>query len=296
MSNKNNSGKKTREPQLAYNVMTLAPIVKARPFVKWAGGKSQLLPAYVTYLPSLSQIQRYFEPFLGGAAVFFYLQPEQAFLSDSNAELINLYSVVQDRVEELIVELTAYQNDEDFYYAVRSKDPGSLTPIQNAARFIYLNKTCYNGLYRVNSSGQFNVPFGRYVNPTICDAEVLRSASLALSGVSLTVADFEKALSSASARDFIYFDPPYHPVTKTSSFTSYTMGKFGDDEQHRLARIFKELDQKGCLVMLSNSDTPLIRELYKAYKIIEIQANRAINSNPEKRGKITELLIINYGR
>ena len=130
MSNKNNSGKKTREPQLAYNVMTLAPIVKARPFVKWAGGKSQLLPAYVTYLPSLSQIQRYFEPFLGGAAVFFYLQPEQAFLSDSNAELINLYSVVQYRVEELIVELTAYQNDEDFYYAVRSKDP----PLPNRLR------------------------------------------------------------------------------------------------------------------------------------------------------------------
>ncbi len=267
---------------------------KARPIIKWAGGKSQLLPAMSGLFPPREKIKRYFEPFLGGAAVFFYLQHPKSFLSDSNAALVELYQVVQRNVEELIQALKVHRNEREYFYEVRAQAPKDLSPIQRAARLIYLNKTCFNGLYRVNSKGQFNVPFGRYKNPTICDEDGLRSASLVLQPARITHQNFESILAQAQPADLVYFDPPYHPLNKTSSFTSYTSDKFGEPEQRRLAEVFAELAARGCYVMLSNSDTPLIRELYRDFMIHEIQAGRAINSKAEGRGKITELLVLNY--
>lgn len=269
---------------------------RAKPFIKWAGGKSQLMPKIAKRFPAKEEIGRYFEPFLGGAAVFFYIGHPRSFLSDSNSDLVELYQVVQQDVEELIEALQVHKNDREYYYRIRSQSPSGLTRPKRAARLIFLNKTCFNGLYRVNSRGQFNVPFGRYKNPAICDAEGLRAASLALQKAEIAHEDFESVLSRARQKDFIYFDPPYHPINKTSSFTSYTSGRFGEEEQRRLAETFRQLAARGCFVMLSNSDTQLIRELYRGFHIHKIQANRAINSKPEARGKITELLILNYGQ
>ena len=186
------------------------------------------------------------------------------------------------------------KNEKDYFYEVRAQIKEDLTPVQRAARFIFLNKTCFNGLYRVNSKGKFNVPFGKYKNPKICDEEGLRSASLALKETIVDNKDFEELLKKANTTDFIYFDPPYQPLNETSSFTSYTAKKFDKAEQKRLSKTYARLAEKGCFVMLSNSDTPLIRELYKDFYIHEVQANRAINRNGDGRGKITELLIINY--
>jgi DNA adenine methylase len=267
--------------------------VKARPFIKWAGGKSQLLPAMLPHVPSPETIGRYFEPFMGGAALFFAVQHPQSFLSDRNPDLVELYQVVQQHVDELILALKIHRNEREYFYEVRALNPKELSPVQRAARLIYLNKTCYNGLYRVNSKGQFNVPFGRYKNPTICDEVGLHAASLALQSAEIKQNNFESILKQARPNDFIYFDPPYQPLNKTSSFTSYTSDKFGEAEQKRLAEVFTELAEHGCYVMLSNSDAQLIRKLYRDFTIYEIQAGRAINSKAAGRGKITELLIVN---
>jgi DNA adenine methylase len=285
---------KISEPQIGYALDFNNTRVKAKPFIKWAGGKSQLLPNMSKLFPPREQIGTYFEPFLGGGAVFFYLQPPRAYLSDSNNELVELYNVVKNNVEELLEALKGHKNEPEYFYEIRAQDPSSLSVVRRAARFIYLNKTCFNGLYRVNSKGQFNVPFGRYKNPLIRDAEGLRAASMALQHAKIKHDDFQSVLTQAKPTDFIYFDPPYHPLNKTSSFTSYTSEKFGEEEQKQLANTYRLLAECGCFVMLSNSDTPLIRELYKDFHIHEIQASRAINSKPEGRGKITELLIINY--
>jgi DNA adenine methylase len=266
---------------------------KAKPFIKWAGGKSQLLPALSIHFPPREKIVRYFEPFLGGAAVFFHLGHARSFLSDSNRDLVELYQVVRQDVEDLIEALRHHINEREYFYNIRSQDPATLTPVQRAARLIYLNKTCFNGLYRVNSRGQFNVPFGRHKNPTICDADGLRAASTALQSADITLGDFETVSECAGRGDFVYFDPPYHPLNKSSSFTSYTAGRFDEVEQRRLAHTFRQLTDRGCFVVMSNSDTPLIRELYADFCMHEIQANRAINSKPGGRGKITELLIVN---
>ena len=260
------------------------------------GGKSSLLPVLSRHFPPREDTGRYFEPFLGGAAVFFHLEHPRSFLSDSNRDLVELYRVVQRDVEGLIESLRIHKNERDYFYQIRSQDPSALTPAQRAARLIYLNKTCFNGLYRVNSRGKFNVPFGRYKNPAICDVVGLRAASRALAPADISGGGFETMLEKAQPGDFIYFDPPYHPINKTSSFTSYTSGKFGEEEQRRLAAVYAQLAGRGCFVMLSNSDTPLIRELYTNFHIHEIQANRAINSKPGGRGKITELLIVNYNQ
>lgn len=294
MARKRSSLLKISEPQMGYALDFNNTRIKSRPFIKWAGGKSQLLPDMSTLFPPKQQIGRYFEPFLGGAAVFFYLQHPKSFLSDSNEELVELYKAVQQNVEELIKALKVHRNEHDYFYKIRAQSPSDLSPVQRAARFVFLNKTCFNGLYRVNSKGEFNVPFGKYKNPNICDMEGLRAASLALQHAKIANEDFESVLSRTKPTDFVYFDPPYHPINKTSSFTSYTSDKFSDDEQKRLACVYKELSDRGCFVMLSNSDTPLIRDLYKDFHIHEFQANRTINSNPNGRGKITELLIINY--
>lgn len=268
--------------------------VKARPFIKWVGGKSQLLSAILPHMPPRENIGRYFEPFMGGAALFFAVQHPRSFLSDRNPELVELYQVVQQQVEELIQALKIHRNERDYFYEVRAQNPKELSAVQRAARLIYLNKTCYNGLYRVNSKGQFNVPFGRYKNPTICDEVGLQAASLALQGAEIKQNNFESILQQARPKDFIYFDPPYQPLSKTSSFTSYTADKFGEAEQKRLAEVFAELARRGCYVMQSNSNTPLIRDLYCDFTIHEIQAGRAINSKATGRGKITELLMVSY--
>jgi DNA adenine methylase len=273
----------------------------ARPFLKWAGGKRQLLEQFAPLYPA--RIERYIEPFAGSAAVFFDVRERFdlrfAALSDDNAELINCYRIVRDDVEALIKKLRAHKkrHHEEFpsyFYGVREQLPDRLSPVARAARFIYLNKTGYNGLYRVNAAGRFNVPVGRYKDPPICDAELLRAASAALQGVNIDVRDFGDWLSKARAGDFFYIDPPYVPLSKTSNFTSYAAGGFGAAEQVRLARFVRDLDGRGARVMLSNSDTPIVRKLYGGFDIKKINARRNINSNGARRGQIAELVIRNY--
>lgn len=277
------------------------PRTSARPFLKWAGGKGQLLPQLSMLYPK--KVRRYFEPFVGSAAVFFDVrqrfQFEAATLSDTNGELINCYRVVRDDVDTLIERLRQHKalhhaRYPDHYYDVRALPPDSLSQVERAARLIYLNKTCYNGLYRVNGQGEFNVPVGSYPNPPICDVELLQSASRALGGVELLVGDFADLLPELSPEDFVYLDPPYYPMSKTANFTAYTEGRFDIEQQIRLAQFFRDADGQGCHVMLSNSDTPVMRELYKGFAISSVNATRRINSNGNRRGIITELVITNY--
>ncbi|MBW4500194.1 MAG: DNA adenine methylase [Scytonema hyalinum WJT4-NPBG1] len=267
-----------------------------RPFLKWAGGKARLIQQYIPYFPTY--FKTYYEPFLGGGSVFFYLyerQPAKAFLTDINAELITTYLCVRDDVEKLIDLLKEHQvqHSKDYYYRIRTTIES--TELKKAARLIYLNKTCFNGLYRENSKGEFNVPMGRYKKPNICDLSNLRLASVALQSAEIEIRSFEKVLNHASnSEDFVYFDPPYYPVSTTSNFTSYSRYAFNENEQYRLRDVFVELAQRGVKVMLSNSDTSFIRNLYKDFHIHTILARRAINSNAKKRGKINELLVTSY--
>jgi DNA adenine methylase len=272
------------------------PISPTLPFLKWAGGKQRLLGQYQPFLPARAEVGCYFEPFIGSAALFFHWQPEQAILSDRNEKLIELYCLVRDDVDGVIEALQPHRNEADYYYQIRAQEPGQLPAVQRAARLIYLNKTCYNGLYRENSRGEFNVPFGRYKNPTICDEARLRAASQALRSVELVAADFEEVVTQARAGDFLYFDPPYAPLNATSSFTSYNRYGFTAEDQKRLAATVKRLDARGCQVMVSNSSAPLIYKLYagNGYHIQAIQARRNINSKADRRGPVRELLITNY--
>ena len=278
--------------------------MRPSPFIKWAGGKAQLLSQFEPYLPC--ELARYIEPFVGGGAMFFHLYNQgrlagkEAVLIDSLEELINAYRVVQGQVEVLIDALQVHERhklDAEYYYQVRgwdrSDDYDERTAVQRAARFVYLNRTCYNGLYRVNRRGQFNVPFGRYRNPRVCDAQNLRAVHHALQGVSLLVGDFNRCLEVAKRGDLVYLDPPYHPLSDTANFTSYTPADFGIEDQRRLAGLFRELDRRGCRVMLSNSATDLVRELYYGYRQVEVWANRAISSRGDGRGAIAELLVMN---
>jgi DNA adenine methylase len=264
-----------------------------KPPIKWAGGKSQLLSQFIPLFPE--RIEYYIEPFLGGGAVFFYLLPSKAVLIDSNEELVNFYKVVQGNLTDLLKDLEKHQNTRDYFYQIRAADVNKMTEVERASRFLYLNKTAYNGLYRVNRKGQFNVPFGNYKKPKIKDEENLKQVSKALQEAEILTGDFELVLKYAQKGAFIYLDPPYHPLSVTASFTSYTSNDFDVEDQKRLAEVFRILDQKGCLVMLSNSDTPLIKELYRGYNITKVYARRAINCKGNKRGVITELVIRNYG-
>lgn len=278
------------------------PVVpEARPFLKWAGGKQQLLAQLDSLFPT--EIRDYFEPFVGSAAVFFHLRRQgrlrgDVHLADNNADLVNAYAMVRDRVEEVIELLAAHErlHSREHYYRVRHLDRagGALSPVEAAARLIYLNRTCYNGLYRVNSRGHFNVPIGSYRNPRILFAESLRAASTALSGTELAVQGFEEIVGLAGRGDFVYFDPPYDPVSRTASFTSYTAGSFGDDDQRRLAEVFARLTERGCRCLLSNSHTPLILALYKDYRIEIVKAKRAINSKGSARGQVDEVVVLNF--
>ncbi len=275
-----------------------------RPFLKWAGGKGQLLNTIDDYFPI--QFNRYFEPFLGGGAVFFHLYRQdfkgEVFLSDVNEELVIAYQTIRDSVDELIIELQSetYRAKEKKFYEIRAWDRKpewkDVDSIQRIARMIYLNRTCYNGLYRVNKKGQFNVPFGKYDNPTICDEVNLRAVSKALTNARIQCIDFGEAVKDAQKGDFIYFDSPYQPVSDTAYFTDYTAAGFGEDEQRRLATVFGELHKRGCLVLESNSAAQLIQDLYsnKEYVINTIQAKRAISCDPKGRGNVAELLIRNY--
>ncbi len=273
----------------------LSPTQPARPFVKWAGGKGQLIPHLRPRLPK--SYRRYVEPFVGGGAVFFSLQPGIALIADANPDLVEVYKVVRDSVDALIVALDRHQPnvlDQDYYYDQRSSSPDDA--VERAARFIFLNKTCYNGLYRVNRRGQFNVPFGRYKRPPgLYDADNLRRASALLQPAEIRRADFEDTLAEAGQGDFVYLDPPYDPLSATANFTGYTKGSFGRDEQARLARATHDAAKRGAKVLLNNSDTPLVRELYRDFHLIEIaDLRRAINSDPTKRRGATELILTNY--
>lgn len=269
------------------------PILKPKPPVKWAGGKGGLIPQFEALFPRETW-DLYIEPFVGGGAVFFHLLPRRAVLIDDNEELINFYLVVRDSLEELLQDLRKHQNTRDYYYRIRALNPAELTPVERASRFLYLNKTGYNGLWRVNAKGQHNVPFGRYKNPKIVDEPNLRLVSLSLSRAEILLGDFSLALNYARPRTFVYLDPPYHPLSETARFTSYTKEGFDAEDQRRLAEVFRELDRRGCLVMLSNSDTPFIRDLYAGYDIRVVYAKRAINCRGDGRGPITELVIRNY--
>ena len=275
---------------------------KPKPFVKWVGGKRQLLRQFRElglYPPEdFNPITNtYYEPFVGGGAVFFDLLPKKAGLSDLNKELVTTYNVIKNNVDELIQSLQKHIYDKEYYLEVRAKKIDDLSDVEIASRFIFLNRTGFNGLYRVNKSGQFNVPFGRYNNPVICDEDNLRRVSDALQDVTITHQDYKNVLKTAKSEDFIYFDPPYYPINATSSFTSYTAEGFLEKEQTELRDTFVKLHEKGCFVMLSNSDTPFINELYSGLDgitINKITAGRAINSKGSGRGKITEVLVTNY--
>jgi DNA adenine methylase len=269
-----------------------------RPFLKWAGGKRQLLPELRRYLPR--QLRRYFEPFLGGGAVLFHLQPKWAVVNDINEELINTYRVIQNNVEGLVAALSQHLNEREYYYRLRDLDRSErfseLTDVERAARIIYLNKTCYNGLFRVNSQGQFNVPFGDYKNPKIVDEVVLRAVSYYLNSNDITFlqVDFEEALREAGKGDFVYLDPPYDPVSNTASFTGYNLDGFGRDEQIRLKAVVDDLTRRHCRVLLSNSATDFITDLYRDYTVVVTGATRVINSDATRRGKVDEVLVLNY--
>jgi DNA adenine methylase len=261
-----------------------------RPFIKWAGGKRQLLPSLLQHAPPSPT--RYFEPFIGGGALFFSLRPAHAVLADVNERLIRTYKAVRDDVDEVIRLLRGYPHDSAFFYRFREADIDAATNAEVAAWFIYLNKTGFNGLYRVNRANRFNVPFGRYAHPNVCDEPTLRLCSAALVGVELLIADFEVAVAKARRGDFVYFDPPYVPLSATSSFTSYTSGGFGPAEQIRLRDTARKLKKRGVHVLLSNSSAPFVRDLYSTgFEVFEVSATRFVNSKATARGAIVELLL-----
>lgn len=272
----------------------------ASPPVKWVGGKTRLLPELLARMPA--RFGRYYEPFCGGAALFFKLAPERAVLGDANPELMNLYRVLaRGDVEQVIEFLRAHAESHlaqhEYYYQVRRlwNRSKAWTEIQRAAAFVYLNKTCFNGLWRVNADGEFNVPKGDYKSPTICDAEGLRAAAAALARAELREGNYWSTVLDAEPGDLVYMDPPYVPLTKTSSFTSYTEGGFGLEDQRLLAGGARMLMNRGVHVVLSNSDAPLVHELYTGFRIDRVQCGRGINSDASKRGAVSELIISSPG-
>jgi DNA adenine methylase len=268
------------------------------PVLKWAGGKRQLIKDIHSHLPN--KIENYCELFLGGGAVLFSLQPKQAIVNDINEELINVYKIIQNQVDDLIIDLRRHDNSPEYFYKIRGADRNtnfhSLSAVERASRIIYLNKTCYNGLFRVNSQGQFNVPFGSYKSPNIINETTLKAVSnyLQKSKIIFHSCDFESLEKNIKNNSFVYLDPPYHPLSDSSSFTGYSLNGFNAHDQERLKQLYDTLSKKSCKILLSNSDCKFIRSLYKDYEIIKVEASRAINSNGSMRGKISEVLIKNY--
>lgn len=277
---------------------------QAKPFVKWVGGKTQLIPQLSKLLPKY--YGTYFEPFLGGGAMFFNIKPAKAQINDINKTLIHTYEQIKERPDKLITALCELENEyielsheerKDYFYARRTEFNEAMKPsLRKAALMIFLNKTCFNGMYRENSRGQFNVPFGDYKNPKICDSENIYAVSDLLKDVKPTSTSYKEAVKEAKSGDFIYFDPPYHPLSQTSSFTSYSIDSFSAKDQEELRDLFVELDKRGCKVMLSNSSSDYIKELYRDYTQKYVLAGRSINSKGSGRGKIKEIVVLNYGK
>lgn len=272
------------------------------PIVKWVGGKRQLISELKSFLPS-KMPTNYYEPFFGGGALLFELQPSKAVINDVNSDLILMYKTVKEDVESLIKELEGHENSEPHFYEVRDWDRdsnfyNSLTNVQKAARLLFLNKTCYNGLFRVNNSGEFNSPYGHYANPNIVNASVLRAVSKYFNENQITFKneDFTNSLKNIKKESFVYFDPPYDPISDSSSFTGYAKGGFGRDEQEALKNLCDELTAKGVKFMLSNSATDFIQNLYSGYTINIIKAKRFVNSIASRRGAVDEVVVTNYER
>lgn len=296
--------KKASDEQLVIAPVEAITPEEAQPFLKWVGGKAQLLAQFDEFFPPC--VTRYVEPFVGGGAVFFHLRARfpqmQAFLRDNNGELINAYTVVRDRPRELMRRLDRHNADfradrETYFYLVRSQHhlPAAHT-VERAARLIFLNKTCFNGLWRVNSKGEFNVPIGSHNNPALYDEENIYAASRALEGVHLQTQDFRDTLAQTRRGDFVYIDPPYYPVSPTASFTSYTKDDFGEEQQKELAANFASAANRGVRLMLSNSDTTFIRHLYRNFTIHTVSARRMVNCDGTKRGAVSEVVVTNFNR
>jgi DNA adenine methylase len=268
----------------------------ARPFLKWVGGKSRMIDALLSRLPR--NYNRYFEPFLGGGALFFALNPKDAVLSDANGELVLTYSVVRDQVDKLVEALGCHKNNRRYFYKVRAMDRRgdfwTFPAVDRAARYIFLNKTCFNGLCRVNSEGQFNVPFGMYKNPKIVDEENLRACSQALKGREICALGFAEALELPKNGDFVYLDPPYIPLSVTSSFVSYAADGFDMGMQMALRDACRGLHQRGVQFMLTNSDTPLTRELYAEFEVESVPSPRSISADGTKRKPAKDVIVTNY--
>ena len=276
-------------------------MLKGKPFVKWAGGKRQIIDKLKMYVPY--EYNTYYEPFVGGGALLFELSPKKAVINDYNEELMNVFNCIKDenKFSKMCLELNHHEvnHSEEYYYEIRNKDRDKnkfkkLADYKRAARTIYLNKACFNGLYRVNSKNEFNVPFGKKTKVNTYEGQNLGivHSYLNFNDIEILSVDFEESVASAKAGDFIYFDPPYD--SETSTFNSYTENGFGKEEQVRLARVYKELSDRGCYVMLSNHNTSLVKELYKDFNIHVIEAKRNINANGKKRGKVEEVIITNY--
>ncbi|HEL1601746.1 TPA: DNA adenine methylase [Streptococcus suis] len=273
-----------------------------QPFTKWTGGKRQLLPVIKSLMPD--NYNSYFEPFIGGGAVFFELIPKKAIINDFNIELINCYRQIKDNPQKLIELLVEHQknNSKDYYLELRSVDRDdrihAMTDTERAARIMYMLRVDFNGLYRVNSKNQFNVPYGRYKNPKIVDSDLILSISQYLNknNIEILTGDFEKAVEDVGDGDFVYFDPPYIPLSETSAFTSYTHEGFSYEDQVRLRDVFRKLDKKGAYVMLSNSSSPLVEELYKGFNVHKVEATRTNGAKASSRGKISEFIVTNYDK
>lgn len=270
------------------------------PFLKWVGGKRQLMPSIVSHLPENINDYKYVEPFIGGGAVLFNLQPKNAIINDFNEELINVYQVIKNNLDELITDLKKHKNEAEYFYSIRSLDRNGelkkLTAVERASRVIFLNKTCFNGLYRVNNAGEFNSPFGRYKNPNIVNDPTLKAVNKFLNSNNIEIksGDYSDILKQADKKCFVYLDPPYHPISESSNFTGYIQGGWDIFDQARLRDACNELNKRGIKFLLSNSSSPQIKDLYEKYSITTVKANRAINSNGADRGEVDEVLIRNY--
>jgi len=270
------------------------------PFLKWVGGKRQIMSTIVEHLPKNISKLDYIEPFVGGGAVLFHLQPNKAIINDFNSELINVYEVLKNDVDNLIIDLKKHDNEADYFYNIRGFDRTEkfkeLSKVERASRIIYLNKTCFNGLYRVNNAGEFNAPFGRYKNPNIVNEPTLKAVNkyLNTNNIKILNGDYIDALKFANEKSFVYLDPPYHPISESSNFTGYIQGGWNIYDQVRLREACDELNSKGIQFLLSNSASSFIIDQYKEYKVIIIKANRAINSDGANRGEVEEVLVRNY--
>ena len=275
-------------------------IAHAAPVVKWVGGKRQLLPQILPLIPK--RMTAYCEPFLGGGAVLFALQPRRALVNDLNQDLITVYRVIKEDADALIEHLSRHENTPEYFYRIRDLDRdkdayAALSDVEKASRLLYLNKTCYNGLFRVNASGAFNSPYGHYRRPNIVNEQTIRGVSRYFNACDITFfsGDFAAVLEQVPRGGFVYLDPPYDPVSDTASFTGYNRGGFGREEQARLKECCDALTARGVKFLLSNSATPFIRELYGSYRVSIVQARRAVNSVASRRGAIEEVLVRNYG-